>query len=388
MTKPPVRLFSLGICLTLATLLASCGGSSGGTAATTSPCASSLAAQNPAAGSQSVSLRSVPAMPNSAATRTAAPKAAGKIKVGLVTDTGGLNDKSFNHLAYVGLQKAITDLGIQGDVVESKSGDDYVPNLTNFASKGYDLVIGNGFLMQPPIGTVAGQFPKVHFAIIDGHGTDKNFTDLKLPNVQALLFKEQESGALVGLISGMLEKQGKAPKHNHVIGAIGGISIPPVNHYIAGYKWAACRADSSTTVLVGYSNDFNNTAACRGVANSQIGRGADILFQVAGGCGLGALAAAGQAGVYSIGVDADQKDADPSVIVSALKKVDAAVFNSIQSVTTGAFVGGETIFSLKNDATGYQVDNLTLPADIKAAADDLAAKMKAGTLTPPADIPK
>jgi basic membrane protein A and related proteins len=317
-----------------------------------------------------------------------APKAAGKIKVGLVTDTGGLNDKSFNHLAYVGLQRAITDLGIQGDVVESKSGDDYVPNLTNFASKGYDLVVGNGFLMQPAIGTVSGQFPNVHFAIVDGAGTDKNFVDLKHSNVQDLFFKEQESGALVGLIAGMLEKQGKTAMKHGVIGAIGGISIPPVNHYIAGYKWAACRADNSINVLVGYSNDFNNTAACRGVANSQIGRGADVLFQVAGGCGLGALQAAGQAGVYSVGVDADQKDADTSVIVSALKKVDVAVYDSIKSVVDGKFQGGATTFSLANDATGYSIDNLALPADIQAAADDLAAKMKAGTLVPPADIPK
>src|SRR6266568_2680533 len=93
-------------------------------------------------------------------------------KIGLVTDTGGLNDKSFNHLAYLGLQKAKTDFGIKADVIESKSGDEYVPNLTNFASNGYDLVIGNGFLMQPAMGTVAKQFPNIHFAIVDGAGTD------------------------------------------------------------------------------------------------------------------------------------------------------------------------------------------------------------------------
>jgi basic membrane protein A and related proteins len=385
MTKPPVRLLSVGLCFVLANLLAACGSSA---PAAASPCASSLAARNQPASAGNVSMRSAPALPNSAATTAVRPKAAGKVKVGLVTDTGGLNDKSFNHLAYVGLQKAITDLGIQGDVVESKSGNDYIPNLTNFASKGYDLVIGNGFLMQPAMGTVSGQFPNIHFAIVDGAGTDKNFVDLKHANVQDLFFKEQESGALVGLIAGMLEKQGKTAKNKGVIGAVGGISIPPVNHYIAGYKWAACRADNSINVLVGYSNDFNVTAKCRGVANSQIGKNADVIFQVAGGCGLGALTAAGQAKVYSIGVDADQAGSDPSVIVSALKKVDVAVYQAIKSAAAGSFQGGATVFSLKNDATGYQVDNLTLPADIQAAADDLAAKMKAGTLTPPADIPK
>jgi basic membrane protein A len=313
--------------------------------------------------------------------------AAKQIKVGLVTDTGKLNDKSFNHLAYVGLQKAIKDFGIKGDVIESNTGDDYVPNLTNFASKGYDLVVGNGFFMQVAIGTVATQFPKVNFAIIDGAGTDANFKDLQLRNVMGLAFKEQEPGALVGVIAAMMEKTGKAPKNTHVIGAVGGISIPPVNHYLAGYKWAATMEDPSMKVLIGYSNDFNDPAKCKGVAQTQIGQKAEFLFQVAGGCGVGVLQAAGQAKVWSFGVDADQKDVDPSVAASALKKVDVAVYTAIKSQVNGAFKAGANTFSLVNDGVGYQVDNLTLPADVKAEVDSVAAKIKAGTLTPPADIP-
>ncbi len=308
-------------------------------------------------------------------------------KIGLVTDTGGLNDKSFNHLAYVGLQKAISDLGVKGDVIESKTGDEYVPNLTNFATKGYDLVVGNGFLMQPAMGTVAGQFPNIHFAQVDGTGTDAKYNDLKLPNVMDLYFKEQEPGALVGVIAGMLEKQGKAPKNTHVIGAVGGIKIPPVDHYLAGYKWAATMEDPSMKVLIGYSNDFNDTTKCKGVANSQIGQKAEFIFQVAGGCGLGALQAAGQAKVWSFGVDADQGSADPSVAASALKKVDVAVYTAIKSVVDGKFVGGANTFTLKNDGVGYQVDNLTLPADVKAEVDSVAAKIKSGALTPPDTIP-
>lgn len=306
-----------------------------------------------------------------------------QIKVGLVTDTGGLNDKSFNHLAYVGLQSAISKLSIKGDVIESKSGDDYVPNLTNFAQKGYDLVIGNGFLMQPAIGTVAAQFPNVKFAIVDGAGTDANFNDLKQTNVMDLFFKEQESGALVGAIAGLLEKQGKAPKNTHVISAVGGVKIPPVDHYLAGYQWAAKMYDPSVKVLIGYSNDFNATDKCKAVANSQIGQGSEFVFQVAGGCGVGALQAAGQAHVYSFGVDADQKDADPSVIASALKKVDVAVYDAIKAVVDGKFTGGANLFSLANDATGYQVDNFSLPADIKTEVDKLAAAIKSGSKTPP-----
>src|SRR6266852_496292 len=317
---------------------------------------------------------------------TASPPAK-QYKIGLVTDIGGLNDKSFNHLAYVGLQKGITDFNVKGDVKESKTGDDYVPNLTNFASTNYDLVIGVGFLMQEAVGTVSGQFPNIHFAIIDGAGTDAKGNDLKHANVQSLFFSEQDAGAMVGVIAGMLEKDGKAKKNQHVISAVGGISIPPVNHYIAGYKWAATMEDPSIKVLVGYSNDFSDAAKCKGVAANQISAKSDILFQVAGGCGLGVLQAAGQAGVYSVGVDADQKDADPSVIASALKKVDVATYTAIQNVVNGQFTAGALTFNIANDGAGYALDNITLPADIQTELDNVKAKIKAGTLTPPSDIP-
>jgi len=320
---------------------------------------------------------------------TAAPPAK-TYNIGLVTDIGGLNDKSFNYLANLGLEKAKAEFKFKSSVIESKSGNDYVPNLTNFASKNYDLVIAVGFLMQQAVGTVSGQFPNIHFAIIDGAGTDDKFNDLKHSNVQSLYFKEQDAGAMVGALAGLLEKQSKAPKNKHVIGAVGGISIPPVDHYIAGYKWAATMYDPSIKVLIGYSNDFTDPAKCKGVAQNQISANADIVFQVAGGCGLGALQAAGQAHVYSIGVDADQKDADPSVIASALKKVDQATYTAIKNVVTGSFSGGALTFSIANDGAGYAIDNFPggLPADIKTELDSFAAKIKAGTLTPPADIPK
>src|SRR5579864_4246517 len=308
-------------------------------------------------------------------------------KIGLVTDIGGLNDKSFNHLAYVGLQKAITDFHVKGDVKESKTGDDYVPNLTNFASKNYDLVIGVGFLMQEAVGTVSGQFPNVHFAIIDGAGTNANGNDLKHTNVESLFFREQDAGAMVGVISGMLEKQGKLKNNKGVISAVGGVSIPPVNHYIAGYKWAATMEDPGIKVLVGYSNDFTDPAKCQTVAHSQVQQGADILFQVAGGCGLGVLQEGTKSSVYSIGVDADQKTADPSVIASALKKVDVATYTAIQNVVKGQFQGGVLTFDIQNGGAGYQVDNISLPSDIQAELDKVQNEIKAGALTPPADIP-
>jgi basic membrane protein A len=312
------------------------------------------------------------------------------VKVGLVTDIGGLNDKSFNHLADVGLEKAKTDFHIQGDVTESHTGGDYVPNLTHFATGNYDLVIGVGFLMQQAVGTVAGQFPTVKFAIIDGVGTDAKGNDLKLPNVVSLVFKEQDAGAMVGVIAGMMEKDKLTPGKTNVISAVGGVSIPPVNHYIAGYKWAATMEDPGIKVLVGYSNDFTDPAKCQSVAKAQIAAKSEVVFQVAGGCGLGALQAAGQAKLFSIGVDADQGTADPSVIASALKKVDVATYTAIQSVVNGTFQSGALTFSIVNGGAGYQLDNFpggALPADIQTEVDSVMAKIKAGTLTPPDTIP-
>ena len=320
---------------------------------------------------------------------TASPSAK-VVKVGLVTDIGGLNDKSFNHLADVGLEKAKTDFHIQGDVTESHTGGDYVPNLTHFATLNYDLVIGVGFLMQQAVGTVAGQFPTVKFAIIDGVGTDAKGNDLKLPNVVSLVFKEQDAGAMVGVIAGMMEKDKLTPGKTNVISAVGGVSIPPVNHYIAGYKWAATMEDPGIKVLVGYSNDFTDPAKCQSVAKAQIAAKSEIVFQVAGGCGLGALQAAGQAKLFSIGVDADQGTADPSVIASALKKVDVATYTAIQSVVNGTFQSGALTFSIVNGGAGYQLDNFpggALPADIQTEVDSVMAKIKAGTLTPPDTIP-
>ena len=261
------------------------------------------------------------------------------------------------------------------------------PAMRAFAERGYDLIIGVGFAQAPIMELVAKDYPNIHFAIIDGVGTDSKGNDLKHANVQSLFFSEQDAGAMVGVVAGMLEKQGKSKKTQHVISAVGGISIPPVDHYIAGYKWAATMEDPSIKVLVGYSNDFTDPAKCKNVASSQISAKSDILFQVAGGCGLGVLQAAGQAGVYSIGVDADQKDADPSVIASALKKVDVATYTAIKNVVNGQFQGGALTFSIANDGAGYAVDNLTLPDDIKAELDKVQGQIKSGALTPPDKIP-
>jgi basic membrane protein A len=164
-------------------------------------------------------------------------------KIGLVTNSGGLNDKGFNHLAYVGMQQAENQLHIQGSVEESHSSTDYVQNLTTFATQHYDLVIAVGYLMSEAVGTVAQEFPSIKFAIIDSTAADANGNSLTLQNVAPLLFHEEQAGALVGVIAGMLEREGMTPKHLGVVSSIGGDKIPPVDQYIAGFQWGAKHED-------------------------------------------------------------------------------------------------------------------------------------------------
>ncbi|MFI5272113.1 MAG: BMP family protein [Ktedonobacterales bacterium] len=329
----------------------------------------------------------VPALAACGSSSTSGGTSTKTYKIGLVTDTGGLNDKSFNHLADVGVMKAKTDLHVTTAVKESHSDADYVPNLTGFATSGYDLVIAVGFNLAAAVGSVSLQFPNTKFALIDSEPADAQGNSVTRTNVASLLFKEQEAGALVGVISGMLEKNGKTKLKQNTISAVGGVSIPPVNHYIAGYKWAAQMEDPGLKVLVGYSNDFTDPTKCAGIANTQIGSGSDIVFQVAGGCGNGALTAAGQKGVYSLGVDADQGYVDSSVIASALKRVDVATFDVIQSVVNGTFKSGDTTFSLANGGVGFAVDSTTVvTADIQTEVTRVENAIKGGTMTVPDTI--
>jgi basic membrane protein A len=268
-----------------------------------------------------------------------------KIKVGVVTDIGGLNDRSFNALANKGLQDAIKQLGVQGRVLISKSNADYVPNLTTLAQQKYDLVIGIGFLMADAVNTVASKFPQNNFAIVD-----QSYTLLKSKpkNVQGLLFSEQEAGYLVGYLSGLYAKD-----NGGSVSTVGGQKIPPVDHYIAGFQAGAKKADPSVKTLNSYSQDFVDQAKCKEIALDQIARGAKIVFHVAGQCGLGAIDAAKEKSVQGIGVDADQAYLGPQVLTSALKKVDVAVFNAIKAVQDGTFKGGtDTPHTLKNNGVG------------------------------------
>jgi basic membrane protein A and related proteins len=305
------------------------------------------------------------------ATTTGATTGAG-IKVGLVTDIGGLDDRSFNFLANKGLKRAEDELGVEGRVVISKSEADYVPNLTTLAKQDYDLVIAVGFLMSSALEKVAVRYPDVGFAIIDYSQSEMKS---KPKNVRGLLFKEQEAGYLVGYLAGLVTKEEAGAKQ--VIGSVGGLKIPPVDRYIAGYQAGAKAADPGITTVNAYSQDFVDQAKCKELALDQISRGAHVIFQVAGQCGLGALSAAQEKNMRGIGVDADQAYLGEHVMTSALKKVDVAVFQTIQEVVDGGFNGGEdTIFDVASGAVGIGVISPTVPrtavADVKRVQEEIA----------------
>jgi basic membrane protein A and related proteins len=276
----------------------------------------------------------------------AAQEEAKSIKAGVVTDIGGLNDRSFNFLANKGLEDAESDLGVEGRVLISKSNGDYIPNLTTLAQQQFDLIVSVGFLMGDATNTVSSKLPNAKFAIVDFPAT--GLKD-KPKNVEGLLFKEQEAGYLAGYLAGLWAKDNNAK----VISTVGGQKIPPVDHYIAGYQAGAKAAFPGIKTLNAYSQDFVDQAKCKEIALDQIAQGSKVVFQVAGQCGLGALDAAKEKGVQGIGVDADQGYLGEHILTSALKKVDVAVFDAIKRAQDGSFKGGtDVIHSVENEGVG------------------------------------
>ena len=312
----------------------------------------------------------------SASTSASTGNGGGKqIKVGLVTDINQLNDRGFNHLAYMGLLRSERELGVQGRVYQSASAQDYIPNLAQFAQQGYDLVISVGFAQADAVAKVAKRFPKTHFAIID---VDAATLAGKPKNVLGLLFREQEVGYLAGYLSGLVEKAKPGPD---VIGSVGGMKEPPVDRFIAGYQAGAKKADPGIKLLNGYSQDWVDLAKCKEEALNQIGAGSTIEFQVAGGCGLGTLDAAKEKRVWGIGVDADQSYLGPHVLTSATKRVDQAVFLTVKDVQDGKFRGGRNaIFGLKQNGVGLGKISPKVPKKDVAAVDRIRREIVGGKI--------
>jgi basic membrane protein A and related proteins len=318
-----------------------------------------------------------------AGTGEAAKKAT--LKVALVTDIGGLNDRGFNQLANQGRLRAQAKLGADTRVFITQSASDRLPNIEAAATQGYQLVFGTGFFMGDGLDKVAPKFPNVAFA-----GIDVNWnTDLpsKPTNVRGLVFKEQEAGYLVGYIAGLVVKNA----HQKVVSAIGANKVPAIVRYMAGYKAGAKKAFPGVKVLTDYANDptFADQAKCKETSLNQIGRGTKVIFTIAGGCGLGALTAAKQHHLWGIGVDANQDYLGKFMLTSALKKVDVAVYKTVAAFKAkpSGFKGGyNQVFSLKNGGVGYAplAKNVPHHAAITKAVNAIAKKIASGKIVPPA----
>ena len=302
-----------------------------------------------------------------------APTPSSNFKVGLVTDLGGLNDHGFNHLAFVGLTRAGTDFGVGTRVVQSASPADYVPSLTSLAHQGYNLVIGVGFTEIQAMASVAKQFPKTHFAIVDVANADEG----NAKNVEGLLFREQEVGYLAGYASGLAAKA----RGGTAVSTVGGQKQPPVDRYIAGFQAGAKAAFPAVKTLNGYSQDFSIQAKCKEIALNQIAAGSVVVFQVAGGCGLGALDAAKEKQVWGVGVDADQGFLGPHILTSALKGVDEAVFLAIKDAKDGHFKGGQdAVYGLEQKGVGLGKFSPKAPKGIEAKTKLIEQQIVAGKI--------
>lgn len=268
-------------------------------------------------------------------------------RVGLVSDVGRFNDRSFNQSALEGLKRAQKTLGVKGRPVESRQTSDYVPNLASLARQKYDVTISVGFLLAGATNDVSNRFKSSKFAIIDYSVKADPFKSNK--NVQGLTFATNENSYMIGCLSALMANR-RGTKH---ISAVGGIKLPTVDIFIAGYKAGANKCVPGTTVDVDYSQDFGAQDKCKELALNQIAQGSQVIFQVAGGCGLGALDAAKEKGVWGIGVDKDQAFLGDHILTSAVKRVDVAVKSTIEAAANGEFEGGGVSeFTLENDGVG------------------------------------
>jgi basic membrane protein A and related proteins len=316
------------------------------------------------------------------ATGVAAPQAT-TFRAGLVSDVGRFNDKGFNQNQLTGLKRAQKVLKVQIRAIESRSASDYLPNMASLARQGYGIVISAGFLLGDATEDVADQFPNIKFAI-----TDVSVKGLKRKhsNIEGLTYATQQNSYLVGCLAARVAN--RAGSKN--IGVVGGVKIPPVDTFLAGYRAGALKCVPGTTVQIGYSQDFIDQAKCKSVAQNQIDAGARVIFNVAGPCGLGALDAAKQAGRWGIGVDIDQSFLGNHILTSAVKRVDTGVFLAVKGAKTGKGYkrGGDLVFNLKNG--GVALGKISKTAKIPKAwitqINKLKAQIIAGKIKPPTTI--
>jgi basic membrane protein A and related proteins len=278
---------------------------------------------------------------------SAPTSSAKRLRVGLVTTSSGVADP-FARAAIEGLRRAVRHLDVTAQVRTPTPREGYSASLSEFAKLGYDLVISVGI---PQVGIrpdrVARRFPRVRFASLDN--PRGNYPEPPR-NLTGIVFAREEAGYLAGYLAGLVEQRRRRP---HVISAVGGIPVPGVDLYIAGYRAGARRADSRIRVLYGYSDSFTAPEACSAVASRQIAKGSGVVFSVAGGCGRGTLLAAKRNGVWGVGVDVDQASIGRHILTSAVLRVDKAVFKTVHALQQNRYrQGSDIVMGVRQEAVG------------------------------------
>lgn len=303
-----------------------------------------------------------------------------QLRVGLILQSAGIDDP-FLRGAYVGIERAAHELGIKGRVLTPAPKEGYAPSLVLCAQQGYDLVLATGPESADALDAVAPRFPGTRFGIIDVAHDDLAH---RPPNVQGIVFSEEQAGCLAGYLAALVLTL--SPGEN-VISSVGGRPVPAVKRYIAGYETGARLVDPDITILSTYTDDFIDVLKGRSVALGQIARGSRVVFQVAGACGLGALEAAREHGVWGIGVDVDQSGLGSHILTSAIKRLDIAVFATVEKLVQGTYRTGSTSkFSLRNDAVGLGVISEQVPRSVVAEVDSVRAEIVAGEVTIPTPV--
>jgi basic membrane protein A len=303
------------------------------------------------------------------------------VRVGLVFDVGGKNDKSFNEAAWRGLQRAKAELGVDVQYIEPTEGSDRESALRSLAARGVDLVIGVGFIFGPDLERLSAQFPDVKFAGVDyspSAGVGPR------PNLVGLRFREHEGSFVVGAIAGMLTR-------TNTVGFVGGMQIPLLRKFEAGYAAGVKHVCPACRVVAAYAGTepkaFADPSLGQYLASAQYSQGADIIYHAAGKTGDGVFAAARQRGARAIGVDSNQFDAAPCCIVTSMvKRVDVAVVEVVKQVIDGTFRGGERELGLAESGVGFVSDDRNralLPPDVVAKAKQLAEDIVAGKIRVP-----
>ena len=355
------RIFAAFLALTMALSLAACG-ASGGEKKESAKATEQGSEKGTEAGSEKAE--------ESKAEKKDASSGKG-LKVGIVTDVGGVNDGSFNQSAWEGLQRAEKELGIEAKYLESKTDADYKPNIETFVDEDYDLIICIGYALADALKAESASNPDVKFAIVD----DASLADVS--NVTSLMFEQAQVSYLAGYVAGKTSK-------SNTVGIVLGMATDLMNQFGYGYTAGVLDANASAKVLQANANSFADTATGKTAANNRVTNGADVIFQVAGGTGLGVIDACKEAKIWAIGVDSDQSSIAPeTILTSAMKRVDNAVFDVTKELVEGKLEGGVKTYTLADEGVDLAPGTENINPEVVKEVEELKKKIVSGDLKVP-----